>query len=78
MTTSWAYATRGQMADALRAHVGGTLLAVAAAIAAATTLAAALRGKPTARMPSETAIISLVAVGTALLLAEWIVRLWAD
>jgi hypothetical protein len=75
MTTSWAYAVRGRLADALRAHVGGTLLALAAATSSVSALVVAARGRWLVRQPSEVAIISLVAVAVALVLGEWIVRL---
>ena len=78
MTTSWAYATRGQWADALQAHVSGTLLAVAAALLSATLLAAAVRGRWPLRQPSDAATISLLAVAAATLLGEWAVRLWTN
>ena len=76
MTTSWAYVTRAQLGDALRAHVGGTLLAVATAMAAVASLVAAARGRWIARMPSEVLTVTLVAVGVAGLFGEWIARLW--
>jgi len=76
MTTSWAYATRGQWAAALQSHVSGTLLAVAAAMLAATLLAAAVRGRRPLRQPGDAATISLLAVAAATLLGEWAVRLW--
>jgi hypothetical protein len=75
MTTAWAYAARGQLTDAVRTHVAGTLLALAAAVSGASALVVAARGKWFVRQPSETVIISLVAVSAALVLGEWIVRL---
>jgi len=68
MTTSWAYATRGQWAAALQSHVSGTLLAVAAAMLAATLLAAAVRGRRPLRQPGDAATISLLAVAAATLI----------
>jgi hypothetical protein len=76
MTTSWAYATHGQWSDALRMHAGGTLLAVAAAVTSAGAIGASVSGKWPLRRPSEAAVIALVAVATALVLGEWMVRLW--
>lgn len=78
MTTSWAYATHGQLSDALRMHVGGTLLAIAAAMASGGALFAAASGRWPLRQPSEAALVALVGVGVALLVGEWIVRLWAN
>jgi hypothetical protein len=76
MTTSWAYATHGQWRDALRMHVSGTLLAVAAAIGATGAIVSAARGQWLLRQPTEVAIIALVAVAAAMVLGEWMVRLW--
>ena len=76
MTTSWAYATHGQWSNALRMHVGGTLLAVAAALTSVGAIFTAVRGQWLLRQPSEAALIALVAVATALVLSEWMVRLW--
>ncbi len=76
MTTSWAYATHGQLRDALRNHVGGTLLALVAAVVSAGALVAAVSGRRPMRLPSEAVLIALVALSTALLLGEWGVRLW--
>lgn len=77
MTTSWAYATHGQLAQALRTHVGGTLLAGAAALAGLAALAAAASGRWLLRVPSEVAILVLIALATAAMLGEWVVRLAA-
>jgi hypothetical protein len=78
MTTSWAYATRGQLRDALRTHVGGTILAFATAVCAVSALAIAARGKWPLRQPSEAVTISLIVVGAAMLVGEWVVRLWFE
>lgn len=77
MTTSWSYATRGQMAAALRTHVGGTLLAVAAALIGVAALVVAASGKWLLRLPGETAIIVVIVLAVAAMLGEWIVRLAA-
>ena len=45
MTTAWTYAVRGNVAQALAANVGGTLLAWAAMAAVPWTLAAACTGR---------------------------------
>jgi hypothetical protein len=76
MTTSWAYATHGQWSDAVRINTGGTLLAVAAAVTSLGAFVAALRGQWPLRQPSEAAIIASVAVASAMVLGEWMVRLW--
>jgi hypothetical protein len=56
--------------------MGGTLLAVAAAVTSLGAFVAALRGQWLLRQPSEAAIIASVAVATAMVLGEWMVRLW--
>ncbi len=75
MTTSWAYATHGQLAAALRTHASGTLLALAAAIGAVVSLWAAARGAWPLGQLGETGIVVIVALTAALVLGEWIVRL---
>ncbi len=77
MTTSWAYATHGQLSDALRMHVGGTLLAMTAMAVSGGALLAAASGRWPLRQPSEAVLIAMVGVGAALLVGEWILRLWA-
>jgi hypothetical protein len=76
MTTSWAYAARGQLDDALRTHAGGTLLAIAALLTAVFALAAAALGRWPLWQPSEMAILCLVTIAAALVGGEWLVRLW--
>ncbi len=76
MTTSWAYATRGQLNDALRSHVGGTLLAAATAVCAVSALGIAASGRWPLRQPSEAVTIGLVVVALAMLLGEWVIRVW--
>jgi hypothetical protein len=75
MTTSWAYATRGQWVDAVRTHACGTMSALVAAAGGIVALTVAATGRRPMRQPSEAVIISLVVVGAALVLGEWIARL---
>jgi hypothetical protein len=77
MTTSWAHATRGQFASALRAHVAGTLLAVAAMAGSAWALSVAASGKWLGGKPSEVLILTVGVVAAAAVSGEWIVRLVA-
>jgi Protein of unknown function (DUF2752) len=76
MTTSWSYAARGQLSDALRAHVGGTLLAGAALLVTLWALSIAASGKRLAIEPRESMIVGLALAATALVLVEWLVRLY--
>jgi hypothetical protein len=74
MTTAWANATHGRLADALRANASGTLLAGVALVVAAWALIVAVRGKTLAWHPGETAIAGLAVSLTGLVLCEWAVR----
>lgn len=78
MTTSWAYATHGQIPSALATHAAGTLLAPICVIVAATALTIAVRGRLLDWSPNENTILGLVAIATALIGCEWIVRLWIE
>lgn len=75
MTTSWAYATHGDLARAVRVHTTGTLLAGLAGIGGLLLLAEAAAGRALATWrgtiwgPAATA-----GLGIAVLL-EWVVRL---
>ncbi|MGE0758889.1 MAG: DUF2752 domain-containing protein, partial [Pirellulaceae bacterium] len=53
MTTAWAHVMRGQWPAALRANVGGTVLAVTAALACPWCLGAAWRGRWLAVQPTD-------------------------
>lgn len=75
MTTSWALATHGRLADALRTHIAGTVLAALALATSAGTLVVAVRGKRLSWQPGETVIVCLVAGMAGLVLVEWVVRL---
>ncbi len=85
MTTAWSHAVRGQLPGALKANVGGMLLAVVAMGACPWTLACAARGRWLVRSPREgtfaglverivVLIVVLIAVVT---LGDWIYRLAA-
>ncbi len=75
MTTSWALATRGHLADALRTHVAGTLLAFAALVVGLGAAITAARGRRLAWQPAETTVAALAVVLVGLVLFEWILRL---
>lgn len=74
MTTAWSNVTHGRLAEALRAHASGTLLAGVAAVAAAWSLIVAVRGKHLAWQPGETTIASMAVALTGLVLCEWTFR----
>jgi hypothetical protein len=75
MTTSWALATRGQLADALRTHVTGTLLALAALVVGLGAMITAARGRRLAWQPAERTVAVLAVALVGLDLFEWILRL---
>jgi uncharacterized protein DUF2752 len=78
MTTSWAFVTHGRLADALRAHASGTLLAAAAMATSAVALGVAVRGRRLAWQPGETVIVGLVGCMVGLVLIEWTFRLLTE
>ena len=76
MTTAWACLVRGQLSGALRANVGGTLLAALAAVGAPWLLGSALRGRWLGWTPTDT-VLAWLAVAVALItLVDWGLRLW--
>ena len=75
MTTSWAHVVRGQIVSALRANVGGTLLAVLALVAVPWSLISAGRGRWIWRPPHESLIVAVAAVLVLVTLTDWIVRI---
>jgi len=75
MTTSWALTTRGHLADAMRTHVSGTLLAFAALVVGLGATVTAVWGKRLAWQPAESTVAILAVVMVGLVLCEWIFRL---
>lgn len=75
MTTSWALATQGRLADALRTHVAGTLLALGALMVGLGATITAARGRRLAWQPTETTAAGLAIVLVGLILFEWVLRL---
>lgn len=74
MTTAWAHLTRGNVLAALRCHVTGTMLGLAAAAGAAWMLTCGGTGRWVVGRPGETAwLLGGVVLGAALLV-EWAVR----
>lgn len=75
MTTSWAHMVRGQLGGAVRANVGGTLLAMIAITAVPWTILSAACGRWLVWQPTErTALVALIAV-IVVTLIDWSVRL---
>jgi hypothetical protein len=74
MTTSWSHAMRGQWRQALSSNAGGSLLAVAAAIAAAWCLISAISGRWLVAH-SERILAVLALLIAAVTLADWAMRL---
>jgi hypothetical protein len=78
MTTSWSLAVQGRLAEALRVHVSGTVLAVVAAGVSVLALAVAVRGRWFAWQMSDTAMAVCGLTTIALVIVEWIWRLAAN
>jgi hypothetical protein len=78
MTTSWAFATHGRLADALRANASGTLLALVTVTVSAGAIGVAVRGKRLAWQPGETVIVGLATCLVGLVLVEWAFRLFTQ
>jgi hypothetical protein len=77
MTTAWAHLVRGQLTDALRAHVGGTLLGTLAVASVPWLMVSAARGRWLWWAPNSVAVAW---AGSAILLVtliEWGIRLAA-
>jgi len=75
MTTAWAYLVRGDAVPALRANVGGTVLAVLAMASVPWLLASAARGRWLPGAPSGTAVAWTAMTIALLTLADWGLRL---
>lgn len=75
MTTSWSHAVRLQFAQALRANVGGTLLALVAVVAAPWCTVSAVRGRYWGRLPGDRALAAGAIALVAITLVDWVVRL---
>ena len=75
MTTAWAHLVRGQVIGALRANVGGTLLAVVAVIAMPWLLGAAARGRWLGMAPNGAVAACISTTILLVILIDWLVRL---
>jgi hypothetical protein len=75
MTTSWALATQGRLAEAVRVHTVGTALAALALGASVTLLAVAARGRWITRRINDSAVAAIALAGVGVVLLEWLVRL---
>jgi len=74
MTTAWAYMVRGHWQNALRANVGGTLLGLLAAAAAAWLLGSAIRGAWWGVSPRGDVAAWISTILLAGVLVDWVVR----
>jgi hypothetical protein len=77
MTTSWAYAVRGDAQAAVAANLGGTLLLVGAIAAAACAFATAAAGRQLLRRPPARWVLAIGAGWLAVTLIDWARRLAA-
>lgn len=74
MTTSWAHLMRGNVAGAVRANIGGTLLAVLAAVSGPWMLVSGLRGRWFLGCPNEIVVASLGVGVVFVTLIDWSLR----
>jgi hypothetical protein len=75
MTTSWAHFVRGQWSAALRANVGGTVLAAVAVVVATVTLVSAVSGRALVRVPSDRVLLAIGGAIVLVTLVDWLRRL---
>jgi hypothetical protein len=75
MTTAWAYAARGHVGRAARAHACGTLLAGAALVGGLLLLVSAARGRWLGPTLGDRSLSVLALVAVLVVLAEWAARL---
>lgn len=77
MTTAWANLVRGNVIAALRANVGGTLLAVLAMVGIPYLTVSAVRGRWWGFEPHVAIVIYLTAAVVSVTLLQWGLRLAA-
>lgn len=77
MTTSWAYAVRGQWLRAAGANAGGLLLAAAAAVLGPWMAASAALGRWLVRPPGESVWACGAVAIVVITLLDWMCRLAA-
>jgi len=75
MTTSWAHLVRGELIEALRANVGGTLLGMVAMVAVPWLLLSAARGRWLGWTPNSAAAAWIATSIMLVTLIDWSVRL---
>lgn len=74
MTTSWAHMMRGQVLGALRANVGGALLAAAAMISGPWLLISGLRGRWLLGCPNEFVVAAIGVSIVLITVVDWVLR----
>jgi hypothetical protein len=77
MTTAWAHLVRGHWLGALRANVGGALLAVLDLLAVPWLLASAARGRWLGWVPDANVLAWVIASIMVVTLIDWSVRMIA-
>ena len=78
MTTSWAYATHGQLADALKTPRGRHAAGAVAAVVSLARDGLGRRGARTSLAAStRNVVVGVVVAATGLIVCEWIVRVLA-
>ncbi len=75
MTTSWAHTLNGDLANAVRANVGGVLLCLISGVATPVLLWLAIRGKPIPLAWFSQIAIWMTLIAVAISFAEWLIRL---
>lgn len=75
MTTAWAHLVRGEVVAALKANVGGTLLAILAVVAVPWLASCAARGEWVAMTPNGTVAACIATTILVVTLIDWLVRL---
>ena len=75
MTTSWAHVVRGQIVSALRANVGGALLAALAIVATPWSLISAGRGRWAWGPPRERTVVTVATVLVLVTIVDWMARI---
>lgn len=78
MTTSWAHAVRGQLPSALKANIGGTLLAALAVIAGPWGVISGIRGRWLWPPPNDLWTATLTIGILLVTLSDWVARLWGN
>lgn len=75
MTTSWAHFVRGNIFQSLKSNSGGTMLALASAIAGPWLLVSGIIGRWWVRQPNEWVVVAVAAVIVVVTMVDWGIRL---